>query len=1110
MTGTNVISKVFWPAHLCTSRTRSGFIIGWNVRSFTACVATIVSDVELADLEIALSNFSTNSHSAFAQMSKVCAVPPIVLGVFTSRVKNHNGGWKTNRNALVPDIFSSEGMYVREREQSANFWVVIKMTENYMPSLRSIYCCGSIPYTNVSSEIIFYRQPNPIHLQYLSLEPLVLDISLDAVHPNQSVSLGGNANPSTAAMTGFSTHRNNPKPTMASVPLMNERDATTLRNMQRIVSHSKIMSPACDREAINDMDVLLNQINTAYYLDKGVNSLLRKTRRLRRHDDGHLPVLDAISDAFVTLIFRLYQILFLTPARLLCRPLLGPAVVYPVMLTLFMVRLVAEGALFLLNLRFPKWILNGVTLKDLSTAAQQVDLRLQQVCFWPWQYMLLRRRNWTNIAANKARYISFYNSMWLVANDIIIGVAVGSFLLNNSDYLASKLHEYLNHYTVHSMESMLRWLMDWPAGLKLNRELGMLFGNLFLWLIQLWTEFGCNTEIPLCNLTKNSPKIILYLVCIASIEPLTPTVIGLIGLSGMCGASMTFSLLSDLLAFMTLHIYWFYMVAARIFNWQLTILYSLFNLFQGKKRNMLRNRIDSCDYDLDQLLLGTILFTLLIFLFPTIVVYYLTFATSRVGVIFLQALMETLLAFLNHFPLFAIMLRFKDPGRLPGGLRFEICDNDYFVILNNPALRFICWLRSWLLPSWATRKHSKEFLHQAISASQRPQSNRAEHLAEGDKMTTRLAGRDRAGIGWPGDPDHEPHVRRARALSRPTSWASSSLGNKVEGEWWASEIASSPLPGVRMANGGDAEKPTVCYLYMKNMPIPLSAIFFQYLLLWKRLSAHYLSLYVLRCLMYGEPIKPIPKLQYPMLPETRYVVMKYFPLFRLLYVLHLILAWHCRPTLMNFWLFLKVTFAMEDDSSFVLHYFYYIADNAVDTRKGLSKPTHLHHRLFHNVSVRNTFISEIMSRISHCILTLSLRRKMRCFPSPRKCPFCDVREGTNFKIMYEDEEFKAFVDRSPAGKLHLLVIPIEHIVERMIIIGTNLLHTNGFVPSNGQSRLGFHVPPFNSIDHLHLHVIGLPFRNFWLPLKYSRGKWWWAEAAQIVERLKGEDVLKMV
>lgn len=122
----------------------------------------------------------------------------------------------------------------------------------------------------------------------------------------------------------------------------------------------------------------------------------------------------------------------------------------------------------------------------------------------------------------------------------------------------------------------------------------------------------------------------------------------------MFGVSMIISLSSDLLAFMTLHVYWFYMVAARIFNWQFTILYSLFNLFRGmcifrysstcvkyelipsslsaysgKKRNVLRHRIDSCDYDLDQLLLGTSLFTLLMFLFPTVLSYYLTFASVR-------------------------------------------------------------------------------------------------------------------------------------------------------------------------------------------------------------------------------------------------------------------------------------------------------------------------------------------------------------------------------------------------------------------------------------------------------------------------------------------------
>lgn len=34
--------------------------------------------------------------------------------------------------------------------------------------------------------------------------------------------------------------------------------------------------------------------------------------------------------------------------------------------------------------------------------------------------------------------------MWLVANDIIIGVAVGSFLINNSTYVAASLHYYLD------------------------------------------------------------------------------------------------------------------------------------------------------------------------------------------------------------------------------------------------------------------------------------------------------------------------------------------------------------------------------------------------------------------------------------------------------------------------------------------------------------------------------------------------------------------------------------------------------------------------------------------------------------------------------------------
>ena len=40
-------------------------------------------------------------------------------------------------------------------------------------------------------------------------------------------------------------------------------------------------------------------------------------------------------------------------------------------------------------------------------------------------------------------------------------------------------------------------------------------------------------------------------------------------------------------------------------------------------------------------------------------------------IVILQSVLEIILAVLNHFPLFAIMLRIKDPKRLPDGIYFE-------------------------------------------------------------------------------------------------------------------------------------------------------------------------------------------------------------------------------------------------------------------------------------------------------------------------------------------------------------------------------------------------------------------------------------------------------
>ncbi|KAF7983153.1 hypothetical protein HWV62_24143 [Athelia sp. TMB] len=194
------------------------------------------------------------------------------------------------------------------------------------------------------------------------------------------------------------------------------------------------------------------------------------------------------------------------------------------------------------------------------------------------------------------------------------------------------------------LQHALIWLDSWPAGLKLNTELSRFYSATFIHLLGLWGHV--------------LHQVLVYL----------PAILYAIGVSSCIGVSMGTSLFSDLLFLFTAHIYLCYIISVTVYHHQLQTLASLWNLFRGRRYNLLRNRVDIWDYDLDQLLFGTILFTLVAFLFPTVLAYYALFALMRFGIVLLYASLETLLAFVNHFPLFALVLRAKDPRRLPGGI----------------------------------------------------------------------------------------------------------------------------------------------------------------------------------------------------------------------------------------------------------------------------------------------------------------------------------------------------------------------------------------------------------------------------------------------------------
>ncbi|TLD19363.1 N-acetylglucosaminyl transferase component Gpi1 [Venturia nashicola] len=588
----NGLTRIFWPTDAPTS-SEPGVIVGWRNSDSDVLVVTILHHVEQRSVENALRVGTLYRNSPYPISSILERCGKSSLQVIG-----------TVNPSRPPPAFDST---------SITFYT------NARSRFPRLYCPGS---DELMVQLVLFDKPLPARMQYLSLAPISLTLK-DKSDKNGM---------------GF--------PPLDGVEAQEEAERERKQALvEKLRQHTVVRHPRTQKELL--LPTIINQINCSYEL----GSLLQRNIGLVGARQRRAL---SVSERVVISATNLWDLVLLWLWKI------ATVWIWPVLARVFVLGLIAhriagEGLLLVLDWRlFP----GHAALKDVSATAQQVDIRLQQFCYWPIQYLTLRRRKqtWQSNTKDHPEYIRFYNSLWLVANDVIIGIAVGSYIIENAGYVATQVDKFLSAYTIEGLQDMITWLMDWPAGLKLNTELATFLGDLFLWVIDYWAG------------------------CIALLRPYLPGIIHFIGFSSFAGATMPISLFSDLISVLTLHIYSFYVASARIYNWQLTIIISLFHLFRGKKRNVLRNRIDSCDYDLDQLLLGTILFTLLFFLLPTVFVFYLTFASARMAIITLKAGLDTLLACLNHFPLFALMLRFKDSRRLPGGIRFRLYDTpDAFV-----------------------------------------------------------------------------------------------------------------------------------------------------------------------------------------------------------------------------------------------------------------------------------------------------------------------------------------------------------------------------------------------------------------------------------------------
>ena len=92
----------------------------------------------------------------------------------------------------------------------------------------------------------------------------------------------------------------------------------------------------------------------------------------------------------------------------------------------------------------------------------------------------------------------------------------------------------------------------------------------------------------------------------------------------------------------------------------------------GKKYNVLRGRVDTLDSDMEQLLLGTLVFAILVLLLPTAAVYYIFFRIVQGVAAALVRVLSVVVRTVNRSALYAVATVLLDPTQIPSGVRFTV------------------------------------------------------------------------------------------------------------------------------------------------------------------------------------------------------------------------------------------------------------------------------------------------------------------------------------------------------------------------------------------------------------------------------------------------------
>jgi hypothetical protein len=203
------------------------------------------------------------------------------------------------------------------------------------------------------------------------------------------------------------------------------------------------------------------------------------------------------------------------------------------------------------------------------------------------------------------------------------------------------------------LRNAISWLESYPLGFKLNIALTACFGAQSRFILDTQNAIVCSTFVSAAGNYAAG---------------------GFAVIAGLLGAEAASCVLFDVVSLCTVHVFILLPeVFRRLFRFQRGTLSSLWLLFRGKKKNILRKRNDTMDYDSMQLLVGMFLFCTFVFCFTTFLVYYVFFCMVKVAALVLLTVVWVPIVILHEMPVLKLWHRMVAPNTL--------CKDIYFVEL---------------------------------------------------------------------------------------------------------------------------------------------------------------------------------------------------------------------------------------------------------------------------------------------------------------------------------------------------------------------------------------------------------------------------------------------